>query len=116
MATGTPLPDHTKLPCFFRIVCLATCTLLAFAGNSVLCRIALGGGTIDAASFTGIRLLSGAVALTLVLNLSARPAAVAKRGSWFSAASLFCYAAPFSFTYLTLSTGTGALILSVQCN
>ncbi len=105
------MPDYTKHPGAFRIVFLASCALLAFAGNSVLCRMALGEGAIDAASFTGIRLVSGAVALSLVLKLSARADGITKRGSWLSAAALFCYAAAFSFAYLTLSTGTGALIL-----
>lgn len=94
-----------------RVTCSTTFALIAFAGNSVLCRLALGGGTIDAAGFTCIRLASGALVLFLALKLSGRKSAVRQRGSWASAAALFCYAAAFSFAYLTLSTGTGALIL-----
>lgn len=85
--------------------------LVAFAGNSVLCRLALGGGTIDAAGFTSIRLLSGALILALVVKATPSKAAVMSPGSWLSAALLFVYAAAFSFAYLSLSTGTGALIL-----
>ncbi|GGA71740.1 membrane protein [Neiella marina] len=90
--------------------------LLAFAANSILCRFALGAGTIDAGSFTAIRLLSGAVVLTLLLMWRSdhsdhrrgigRPA-----GSWRASAFLFVYAATFSFGYLSLDTGTGALVL-----
>jgi drug/metabolite transporter (DMT)-like permease len=85
--------------------------MVAFAANSVLCRLALGRATVDAASFTTIRLLSGAVALlALALMLhSGRP--IAPRGSWRAACALFGYAIAFSFAYLSLSAGTGALIL-----
>lgn len=78
--------------------------LVAFAANSVLCRLALRPRAIDAASFTSLRLLSGA-ALLLVL---ARGRA---RGSWAGAAMLLVYAVAFSFAYLSLGAGTGALIL-----
>jgi drug/metabolite transporter (DMT)-like permease len=84
--------------------------LVAFASNSVLCRVALRQGLADAATFTGVRLVSGAVALGMILVLaSSRPRRPA--GSWPSATALFVYAAPFSFAYLRLTTGTGALIL-----
>lgn len=84
--------------------------LLAFAANSILCRIALHDGAIDAASFSTIRLLAGAA--TLVLVSAASPGkAMAVNGSWISAAMLFLYAVPFSFAYTWLSVGTGALIL-----
>lgn len=91
--------------------CLA---LLAFAGNSLLCRAALRHTPIDAASFTTLRLISGAVVLWLLAQL--RPGAAAGNGSWASALALFAYAAAFSFAYLSLATGTGALLLfgSVQ--
>jgi drug/metabolite transporter (DMT)-like permease len=84
--------------------------LVAFAANSVLCRVALRRGLADAATFTCVRLVSGAMALGLILALASRGA---KRpaGSWRSATALFAYAAPFSFAYLRLTTGTGALIL-----
>ena len=81
--------------------------LIAFAANSVLCRLALGPRTIDAASFTSIRLVSGAV--TLMLILAARRKRMA--GSWRGAVMLLLYAVAFSFAYLSLSAGTGALVL-----
>jgi drug/metabolite transporter (DMT)-like permease len=95
----------------WKVVVFTSCALAAFAGNSVLCRLALGGGAIDAASFTGIRLLSGTLVLALVLTCSPRKSRTATRSSWASAAALFAYAAAFSFAYLTLSAATGALIL-----
>ena len=89
---------------------LTTAAMVAFAANSVLCRAALGGGEIDAASFSAIRLLSGALALAAI-NAVRRGARTPRRAGWFSAALLFLYAVPFSFAYNTLTTGTGALIL-----
>lgn len=90
--------------------------LLAFAGNSVLCRMALGEQTIDAASFTIIRLLSGIVTLVVILKISKTKDKSLSKGSWTAAFMLFLYAATFSFAYISLDTGTGALILfgSVQ--
>ena len=105
------MQNHIDESSPLRVAFYTTCALIAFAGNSVLCRLALGGGFIDAASFTCLRLVFGALVLALILNLSRRKAAVRRRGSWASAAALFCYAAAFSFAYLTLSAGTGALIL-----
>jgi len=84
--------------------------LVAFAGNSVLGRIALGGGAIDAASFCAIRLASGAVALGLITTRSSPPLAWDRR-AWISAIVLFVYAVPFALAYIHLSAGTGALIL-----
>jgi drug/metabolite transporter (DMT)-like permease len=88
--------------------------LVAFAANSVLCRLALDNSTIDPASFSTIRLVSGAAVLWLISRARDRKAVNA--GDWVSAALLFLYAAPFAFAYVTLTTGTGALILfgSVQ--
>ncbi len=89
--------------------------LVCFAANSVLCRLALGGAAIDAGSFSVIRLVSGAAAVRLILAVRAGRGAQ-PGGSWGSAGWLFLYAAAFSYSYLTLSAGTGALILfgSVQ--
>ncbi len=92
-----------------RTILLTTLTMLAFAGNSVLCRIALRETGIDAASFTTIRLASGAVVLWLIVRFFRR--AQAGGGSWLSALMLFAYAAVFSFAYLSLTTATGALLL-----
>ena len=90
--------------------------LLAFAANSFLCRGALGQGAIDAAGFTMIRLASGAVVLWLLTAKAQRNNISRSAGSWLSAAMLFSYAVTFSFAYVSLNTGTGALILfgSVQ--
>ena len=90
--------------------------LLAFAGNSVLCRLALGEKMIDAASFTSIRLLSGVAVLAIIVSMTNRRGAQASKGSWLASFMLFLYAVSFSFAYLSLDTGTGALILfaSVQ--
>lgn len=84
--------------------------MTAFAANSVLCRMALGHDTIDAASFTLIRLASGALTLWLIVLVRNKTPAMT-HGDWFSAGMLFLYAVMFSFAYITLSTGTGALIL-----
>ena len=94
-----------------RTALLTLLALIAFAANSVLCRLALATGAIDAASFTTVRLVSGAVALWLILALTAKPGTPRARGSWVSAAMLFLYAVSFSFAYVSLPTGTGALIL-----
>ena len=98
-----------RAPRPLRLVLLTCLALLAFAGNSLLCRLALAPGVMDAASFTAIRLLSGAVVLALVLRLRRRSAA--SKGSWPSAFALFAYAAAFSFAYLSLTAATGALLL-----
>ena len=98
---------------------LALVALCCFAANSLLARVALRGGEIDAASFTAIRLLSGAVALWVIVLArsprslwAARPQTPLGRAEgWTAALLLFLYAAPFSFAYLQLSAGTGALSL-----
>jgi drug/metabolite transporter (DMT)-like permease len=79
-------------------------------------RLALGQKTIDAASYTTIRLVSGAVMLFVIANLQKQKGQTTFSGSWLSAAFLFLYAVTFSFAYLSLTAGTGALILfgSVQ--
>jgi drug/metabolite transporter (DMT)-like permease len=92
-------------------VALTVLALIAFAANSVFCRMALAQPIIDPASYTAVRLITGA--LTLWLIVSFRRAALSKKagGSWISAAMLFIYAITFSFAYISLSAGTGALIL-----
>jgi len=90
---------------------LTGAALIGFAANSILCRLALGPRRIDAASFTGIRLLAGAVALAILVRLVRMPKETRRSGSWISAAALFGYAAAFSFAYLQLGAGPGALIL-----
>lgn len=85
--------------------------LTAFAANSVLCRLALGNDTVDAASFTTIRLLSGALTLAVLAGLFSEKPAAGTRNGWAAPVMLFSYAIAFSFAYRSLSTGTGALIL-----
>ena len=94
-----------------RSIALTAFALTAFAFNSSLCRMALASGESDAASFTGVRLISGAVALAALLFASGKTRNVVKSGNWASAFFLFAYAVAFSFAYLGLTTATGALIL-----
>ena len=92
-----------------RVVILTLLAMIAFASNSLLCRLALRQTPIDAASFTLIRLLSGVIALWLIVIT--RKAGRITAGNWSSALALFVYAAAFSFAYITLPAGTGALLL-----
>ena len=94
-----------------KTIVLTIMALVAFAANSVLCRLALGAGAIDAASFTGVRLLSGSLILMAILKISDSRNNSASRGSWPASLALFLYAIAFSYAYITLDTGTGALIL-----
>jgi len=98
-----------------RTVLCTAAALVAFAANSLLCRQALRHTEIDAASFSTIRLASGAAVL-LLIALASRRGAGGVRGTWASGSMLFLYAVPFSFAYVSLEAGTGALILfgSVQ--
>ena len=90
---------------------LTILALIAFAANSVLCRMALGEERIDASSFTVIRLLSGVLVLLTIVKITNSKKSLSSRGSWFAGMMLFLYAITFSFAYMTLDTGTGALIL-----
>jgi drug/metabolite transporter (DMT)-like permease len=95
-----------------RLGLLTLAALCAFAGNSLLCRAALRDTAIDAASFTGVRIAAGALTLWLLLITRDRGrSSPAKFGDWTSAAALFAYAAAFSYAYLDLAAGTGALLL-----
>lgn len=98
----SPSPARTAL--------LTALALTAFAGNSLLCRMALKHTAIDAASFTSLRLASGALVLGLLVALGQRRTPWAA-GDWSSALALFVYAAGFSFAYVSLSAATGALLL-----
>lgn len=95
-----------------RIAIVTTVTLAAFAANSILCRLALGANLIDPVWFTAVRLVSGAVVLAVVSRLlpESQPPK-SKGGDWTSGFALFAYAIAFSLAYVSLSTGTGALIL-----
>jgi len=88
--------------------------LVCFAANSILCRLALSSHSIDPATFTAIRLTSGALILGLLVLAPGKKAG--KAGNWISGLMLFVYAIAFSFAYIKLSAGTGALLLfgSVQ--
>lgn len=90
---------------------LTALALMGFAANSLLCRGALGAGTVDAASFTLVRIAAGALVLALLARASSTPASRVRAGSWKAALALFVYALGFSFAYLRLPAGTGALIL-----
>lgn len=103
-----------------RLIFLVSVAMLAFAGNSLLCRLALKHTDIDAATFTTLRLISGACMLWLVVQWQRRNNAVARTaepsepslaGNWPSALALFVYAAGFSFAYISMSAATGALLL-----
>ncbi len=83
--------------------------MLAFAGNSILCRLALKTTTIDPASFTSARMMSAAITLAIILRLRGQRSLAS--GSWASAVALFAYAAGFSLAYVNLTAGTGALLL-----
>ncbi|MFT2158081.1 DMT family transporter [Pseudomonas fluorescens] len=88
------------------MICFA---MLAFAANSLLCRLALKHTNIDAASFSVVRLASGALVLWLICALRRSSSTI--KGSWKGAAALFVYVFAFSFAYRHLETGTGALLL-----
>lgn len=92
-----------------RILTLTSLAMTAFACNSLLCRVALRQTGIDPASFTSIRLASGAVMLWLIVRM--RDGKNAGNGNWLSALALFVYAAGFSFAYVSLPASTGALLL-----
>jgi len=107
------MPDATRGD-GLRTFLLTAIAMLAFAANSLLCRLALQRSGIDPASFGSVRLLSGALMLGVIVRLRATtPASSAApvRADWLAAAMLFGYVAFFSFAYLSLSAGTGALIL-----
>jgi drug/metabolite transporter (DMT)-like permease len=109
-----------------RLFILTLLAMIAFASNSLLCRAALKQTSIDAATFTFVRIFCGAVALWLIMQIRSACAVAAVypsrrspakaydrriHGSWSSGLALFIYAAAFSFAYLDLSAGTGALLL-----
>jgi drug/metabolite transporter (DMT)-like permease len=92
-----------------RVFALTSLAMLAFAGNSLLCRLALQQTTIDPASFTTLRITSGAAVLWMVVRL--RGGDLKTHGGFGSALALFAYAACFSFAYIDLTAATGALLL-----
>jgi drug/metabolite transporter (DMT)-like permease len=95
-----------------RAAVLTTAAMLAFAANSLLCRLALQHASIDPASFASVRLVSGALMLVAIVRWRVQPGTPAvARADWLAATMLWTYVACFSFAYLTLAAGTGALIL-----
>ena len=98
-----------------RSLLLTACAMLAFAGNSLLCRLALRHTSIDAASFTSVRLVAGALMLWLLMQLrrsgQTGGSGGGSQGNWLSAAALCIYAAGFSWAYVRLPAATGALLL-----
>src|SRR6185312_2481972 len=109
MASTDSIAASSREGASLRVAALTAVAMVAFAANSVLCRLALKNTGIDPATFTSVRLVAGALTLMLIVLL--RTGAVSRRGDWFSAAALFAYAAAFSFAYIGLSAGTGALLL-----
>ena len=93
-----------------RTALLTAVAMLAFAANSLLCRLALGQELVDAATFTTVRVAAGAVTLSLIVLLRAR-SQERGRPDWRTVTMLFTYMVFFSFAYLSLSAGTGGLIL-----
>jgi drug/metabolite transporter (DMT)-like permease len=92
-----------------RVALAAGFALIAFAANSILCRMALRDTRIDPASFTSVRLIAGAITLWLLVRLGNR--ASSATGNWISSFALLAYAAAFSFAYVAVTAGTGALLL-----
>ncbi len=103
----------TSLPASsLRTVLLTAVTMICFAANSILARLALREQEIDAGTFTAVRIVSAAVGLALLVSWRGeRLSALKEHGSWSAAVALCCYAAAFSFAYLRLEAGVGALIL-----
>jgi len=90
---------------------LSVLALIAFAANSLLTRMAIGTDTIDPTSFTVIRLVAGSLALWILVRLNSPNVSIYQRGNWLGAFALFVYAICFSFAYLRLEAGLGALVL-----
>jgi len=98
-----------------KTIALTAIAMIAFAANSLLCRLALQKGSVDPASFASIRLVSGAIVLVAIVRLRSVPSTtlqrVSTRADWLAVTMLFVYVAFFSFAYVSLPAGTGALIL-----
>jgi drug/metabolite transporter (DMT)-like permease len=101
----------TRPPVGVGTIALTLLALVAFASNSLLTRLALGSGQLDAASFTAIRLASGALMLVMLVLAQARSWRPLRGGGVAGPLALFVYAAPFSFAYLRIGAAVGALVL-----
>lgn len=108
--TDTARADRPQPPLPALLPVLTCVAMLAFAGNSLLARLAFQTTGIDAAAFTAIRIVAGALTLLAILRFQRGKLAVG-RNAWWSAALLFTYAAAFSFAYRGIGTGAGALVL-----
>jgi len=108
--TLKPSPSSHHAASAAKTALLTLVAMLAFAANSILCRMALGQGLIDAATFTTVRVCAGALILSVLLLPRWRSRGRVS-GHWRAAVMLFAYMACFSFAYLSLGAGTGALIL-----
>lgn len=95
----------------WQVLTLTILAMIAFAANSIFCRLALGKSLIDPASFTTIRIGAGTLTLIVLVQISNRHSLSGEHSHWLGAISLFAYAALFSFAYISLTTATGALIL-----
>ncbi len=93
----------------WKILALTAIAMLAFAGNSLLCRLALRNTAIDPVTFTSIRIVAGAIMLAMIVAIRDRK--YAGLGSWSCAVPLFAYAICFSLAYVSLPAGIGALLL-----
>ena len=105
------MPQDQKSTSFVKTMIYTILALMAFAANSVICRLALKDGAIDPGMFTSIRLSSGAIVLIVLVLISKERRQEKSKGSWVSAGMLFLYAAAFSYAYVSLETGIGALII-----
>lgn len=103
--------EHARPLSRLRIGALTLVAMIAFAGNSILCRLALIDGAIDPAAFTGVRLASATVTLAAIMAFRGGMKDLGNRGSWRSAITLIVYAIFFSYAYVSLSAASGALIL-----
>ncbi|KGJ92904.1 DMT family transporter [Colwellia psychrerythraea] len=96
---------------FFKVIALTLITLIAFAGNSVFCRLALKDNLIDPMSYTSIRLTAGAFVLYFIMRITTKKKSIVLKKSWTGAVSLFIYAITLSYAYQSVETGIGAVIL-----
>jgi drug/metabolite transporter (DMT)-like permease len=101
----------SKAPSMLKTTLLTAITMVAFAANSLLARMALGSGAADPVGFTAVRLVCGALTLWVLVKITHRGEKSSRPGTWPSGWWLFLYAAAFSYAYISLPTGTGALIL-----
>lgn len=103
------MADTQTKPLFTAL--LTVVALIAFAANSIFGRLALGEPSIDPTSYTAVRMISGAIMLWIIASIRRKKSPAVKSASWASSVMLFTYAITFSFAYISLSAGTGALIL-----